>query len=187
MRPRFFFVEPMRFWLFIALLAGCFSAAAQDWPARPVKFVAPFPPGGSLDTLARLFGGKLGESLKQQFIVENRSGASGIVGTGYAAKSAPDGYTFVFVFDTHSVNPFLNPNLPYDTLRDLAPVTLIGTAPMVIATAAAKPFRNFADVIDATRAKPQGVTLGHVGIGSIAHLSAILLNQQAGIRLALVP
>src|SRR5215831_2094087 len=95
-------------------LGAIFSAEtyAQDWPTRPVKVVSPYPPGGSVDPLARLFAAKLTDSLKQQFIVENRTGASGIIGTDYVAKSAPDGYTWCFIFDTHSVHQALKPKLP---------------------------------------------------------------------------
>ena len=91
------------------------TAAAQQWPTRPVTLIVPFPPGGSVDPLARLIGAKLSESLKQQFVVENKPGAGGSIGTGAAAKAAPDGYTWLFVFDTHAVNPALIPNLPFDT------------------------------------------------------------------------
>src|SRR5512140_2329887 len=86
---------------------------AQNWPTKPVRFIVPFPPGGSVDPLARLLAVKLSESLGQTFIVENKTGASGSIGTAFVAKSPPDGYTFVFVFDTHAVNPTLIPNLPY--------------------------------------------------------------------------
>ena len=90
--------------LITILLFAVGGASAQEWPTKVVKFVSPYPPGGSVDPLARLFAAKLSDSLKQQFIVENRTGASGIIGTDYVAKSAPDGYTFVFIFDTHSVH-----------------------------------------------------------------------------------
>src|SRR6478735_8333767 len=94
---------------FLLLFALSFSVFAQEWPTRVVKFVSPYPPGGSVDPLARLLAAKLSDSLKQQFIVENRTGASGIIGTDYVAKSAPDGYTFCFIFDTHSVHQALQP------------------------------------------------------------------------------
>jgi tripartite-type tricarboxylate transporter receptor subunit TctC len=176
-------------WLFRALLLFLLAstAFAQEWPAKTVKFVSPYPPGGSVDPLARLFAAKLGESLKQQFIVENRTGASGIIGTDYVAKSAPDGYTFVFIFDTHSVHQALNPKLPFDPVKDFAPVMLVGTAPMAITTGAMKPYRSFADVLAAAKAKPDTVTLGNVGNGSLAHLTTIVLNQAAGVRLVPVP
>jgi len=165
------------------LLCLAFPAWAQDWPAKPVKFVSPYPPGGSVDPLARMFAAKIGESLKAQFIVENRTGASGIIGTEYVAKSAPDGYTFVFIFDTHAVHQALNPQLPFDPIKDFAPVMIVGTAPMAITTGAAKPYKDFRDVIAAAKAKPDGITLGNVGNGSLAHLTTIVLNQAAGIRL----
>jgi tripartite-type tricarboxylate transporter receptor subunit TctC len=176
-------------WAFRFLLLLCLSlpAFAQEWPTRVVKFVSPYPPGGSVDPLARLFAGKLSESLKQQFIVENRTGASGIIGTDYVAKSAPDGYTFVFIFDTHSVHQALNPKLPFDPIKDFAPVMLVGTAPMAITTGAMKPYKNFADVVAAAKAKPDTVTLGNVGNGSLAHLTTIVLNQAAGVKLVPVP
>ncbi len=174
------------FRLFFFLLLS-FPAFAQEWPARLVKFVSPYPPGGSVDPLARILAAKLAESLKQQFIVENRTGASGIIGTDYVAKSAPDGYTFVFVFDTHAVHLALNPKLPFDPARDFAPVMLVGTAPMAITTAPGKPYRSFADVVAAAKAKPDTVTIGNVGNGSIAHLATILLNQAAGIHLVAIP
>src|SRR3954471_2759875 len=146
------------------------TASAQDWPNHVVKFVSPYPPGGSVDPLARLLAAKLSDSLKQQFIVENRTGASGIIGTEYVAKSAPDGYTFVFIFDTHVVHKALNPNLPFDPIRDFSPVMLVGTAPMVVTTAASKPYKNFADVVAAAKANPDKLTIGNVGNGSIGHL-----------------
>src|ERR671923_2974863 len=152
-------------WLFrlLALLVFAFPAFAQDWPSKVVKFVSPYPPGGSVDPLARIFAAKLSESLKQQFIVENRTGASGVIGTDYVAKSAPDGYTFVFIFDTHSVHKALNPTLPFDPVKDFAAVMIVGTAPMAITTGTMKPYKNFADVLQAAKARPDTITIGNVG------------------------
>jgi tripartite-type tricarboxylate transporter receptor subunit TctC len=176
-------------WLFRFLFLLCIAcgAAAQEWPNKPVKFVSPYPPGGSVDPLARLLAAKVGESLKTSFIVENRTGASGIIGTDYVAKSPPDGYTFVFIFDTHSVHQALNPQLPFDPVKDFAPVMLVGTAPMAITTGAGKPYRSFADVLAAAKANPDKLTIGNVGSGSLGHLATILLNQAAGIKLVPVP
>ena len=172
--------------LFLSLI---FAAAgfAQDWPTKPVKFVSPYPPGGSVDPLARLFAAKLGDALKAQFIVENRTGASGIIGTDYVAKSAPDGYTWVFIFDTHAVHQALNSKLPFDPLKDFAPVMIVGDAPLVITTAPAKPYRTFADLLEAAKAKPDTISIGNVGNGSMGHLATILLNQAAGIKLVPIP
>src|SRR6266513_4453306 len=176
-------------WLFrlLFLLLLSFPVVAQDWPARLVKFVSPYPPGGSVDPLARILAAKLAESLKQQFIVENRTGASGIIGTDYVAKSAPDGYTWVFIFDTHAVHQALNPKLPFDPIKDFAPVMIVGTAPMAITTAAGKPYKSFKDVLAAAKANPDKLTIGNVGNGSLGHLATILLNQAAGIQLVPIP
>jgi tripartite-type tricarboxylate transporter receptor subunit TctC len=177
----------MRFFLGLLLALIPFAACAQDWPTKPVRFVSPYPPGGSVDPLARMFAARIGESLKAQFIVENRTGASGIIGTDHVAKSAPDGYTFVFIFDTHAVHQALNPKLPFDPVKDFAPVMIVGYAPMAITTGMMKPYKSFAEVIAAAKAKPDHVTLGNVGNGSLAHLTTVVLNQAAGVKLVPVP
>ena len=170
-------------WLFrfVLLLLVSLPVFAQDWPNKPVKFVSPYPPGGSVDPLARLLGAKLGDSLKQNFIVENRTGASGVIGTDYVAKSAPDGYTFVFIFDTHAVHQALNPKIPFDPVKDFEPVMIVGSAPMAITTGTQKPYKSFQDVLAAAKSA-QGVTLGNVGNGSLAHLTTIVLNQASGAK-----
>ena len=163
------------------------GVVAQTWPTKPVKFVVPFPPGGSVDPLARVLGARLANSLGQSFIVENKTGASGSIGTAFVARSAPDGYTYVFVFDNHAVNPALIPNLPFDPVNDLAPVMLVGTAPMAIATHPGKPYKNFGDVIKAAKAKPDTVSFGSIGNGSLGHLTMILVQQAAGVKMVHVP
>jgi tripartite-type tricarboxylate transporter receptor subunit TctC len=170
----------------LALAATAAPAFAQDWPTKPVKIVCPFPPGGSVDPLGRLLGAKLSESLGQQFIVENRTGASGAIGTAYAAKQPADGYTFVITFDTHAIIPFLQ-KLPYDTAKDFDPVMLVGTAPLAITTQPSKPYRDIGDVIKAAKAKPESITFGSIGNGSVGHLSMTVFAQQAGIKLVHVP
>jgi tripartite-type tricarboxylate transporter receptor subunit TctC len=173
----------------LALLCAlaAFPAAAQDWPSKPVKFIVPFPPGGTVDPLARLAGAKLGDALKQQFIVENRAGAGGTIGTAAAAKSPADGYTFVFVFDSHAINPALVANLPFDTVRDFAPVMLVGTAPYAIATQAGKPWKSFAEVVSASKAKPNSVSIGSIGNGTLGHLVLVLAQQSGGFQVTHVP
>ena len=178
-----------RFCLMFSIL-GCVllpSAFAQTWPTKAVTFVSPFPPGGSVDPIARLLAAKLTEALGQQFIVENRVGASGSIGTGYVAKSAPDGYTFVFVFDTHAVNPSLLPKMTFDTLKDLAPVMLIGTAPMALATAPGKPYQTFADFVAAAKAKPDSVSYGSIGSGSLGHLTMTLVQDAGNFKVVHIP
>lgn len=170
----------------LAALASV-PALGQAWPAKPVKFVVPFPPGGSVDPLARLVGAKLSDALGQQFVIENKPGASGSIGTALVAKAPPDGYTFVVVFDSHGVNPSLIQNMPFDTLKDLAPVMLVGTAPYAIATAASKPYKTLADVVQAAKAKPDTVSFGSVGNGTMGHLAMTLIQQAGGYKLIHIP
>ena len=169
-----------------ALLAGV-PASAQSWPTKPVKLIVPFPPGGSADPIARVISAKLAISLGQPFIVENKPGASGSIGTGIAAKSPPDGYTFVVVFDTHAVNPFLIADMPFDTQKDLQPVMLVGVAPLAIATLPTKPYKNLADVVAAAKVNPNAVTFGSVQNGSTGHLEMLLWQKAAGVRLTHAP
>lgn len=179
-----------RMLLAAALLAAtCLPLQAQpgDWPKRqPVKLVAVFPPGGSVDQVARILAQQLTQQLGQNVIVENRVGASGSIGTGFVASAPPDGYTYAVVFDTHAVNPSLIPNLPFDTRKDLAPVILLGTAPMVLATAAGSEYRTFADVVAAAKAK-KNVSVGSVGNGSLGHLAMALLARNGGLQWTHVP
>lgn len=175
--------------LLLAMLGATFAPVtlAQSWPTKAVTFVSPFPPGGSVDPIARLIAAKLTDALGQQFIVENRVGASGSIGTSYVAKAAPDGYTFVFVFDTHAVNPSLLPKMTFDTLKDLAPVMLIGTAPMALATAPGKPYKTFADFVAAAKAKPDSVSYGSIGSGSLGHLTMMLVQDAGNFKVIHIP
>lgn len=173
------------FALLLSVMSG--PALAQAWPTKAVTFVSPFPPGGSVDPIARLIAAKLTDALGQQFIVENRVGASGSIGTGYVAKATPDGYTFVFVFDTHAVNPSLLPKMTFDTLKDLAPVMLIGTAPMALATAPGKPYKTFADFVAAAKAKPDTVSYGSIGSGSLGHLTMMLVQEAGNFKVVHIP
>jgi tripartite-type tricarboxylate transporter receptor subunit TctC len=170
-----------------ALAPSHASAQSANWPSKPVKLVVPFPPGGSVDPLARLLAVRLSESMGQQFIVENKPGASGSIGTAFVAKSAPDGYTFIVVFDTHAVNPTLLPGMPFDTVKDLAPVMLVGTAPMAVATHPAKPYKTFADVTAGAKAKPDSISYGTVGNGSLGHLTMTLVQQAGSFKIIHVP
>jgi len=176
--------------LALALAAGAVlpvHAQPGDWPKRqPVKLVAVFPPGGSVDQVARILAAQLTLQLGQTVIVENRVGASGSIGTGSVANGTPDGYTYAVVFDTHGVNPSLIPNLPYDTKKDLAPVILLGTAPMVIATPAGSEYKTFADVVTAARAK-KNVSFGTVGSGSLGHLAMAMLGKNGALEWTHVP
>jgi tripartite-type tricarboxylate transporter receptor subunit TctC len=177
----------LRFAIAFTLSLASFTVAAQDWPSKPVRFVVPFPPGGSVDPLGRLLAAKLSEPLKQQFIVENRPGAGGSIGTAAVAKSPPDGYTFLVSFDSHGVNQSLVANLPYDTAKDFAPVMLVGTAPYAIATATAKPWKTFGDIVAASKAKPESVTIGSIGNGTMGHLVLVQAMQMQNFKITHVP
>lgn len=180
-------IRHVGFALGVLAVAASPIASAQQWPTKPVTFVSPFPPGGSVDPLARLFAAKLSEALGQQFIVENRTGASGSIGTGYVAKAPADGYTFVFVFDTHATNPYLLPKMTYDTIKDLTPVMLVGTAPMAFATSPSKPYKTFTDYVNAAKAKPDTLSYGSVGSGSLGHLAMTLLQKDGSFKVVHVP
>ena len=157
------------------------------WPTRgPIKLVAVFPPGGSVDQVARIISVPLQTLLGQSVIVENKGGASGSIGAAAVAASPADGYTFAVVFDTHGVNPALIPNLPFDSKKDLAPIVLVGTSPMVMATFAGSEYKTFADVVSAAKAK-KPVSYGSIGSGSLGHVAMTLLGKNGGIEWVHIP
>ena len=165
------------------------GAVAQKTDSRnkPVRFVVPFPPGGSNDQLARLLGARLAEITGQTFVVDNRQGASGAIGTAVVAKAPADGYTYLFAFDTHAINPALYRNLPYDTFKDFAPVMLIGTAPQCIATHSNSPYKTMGDVIRTAKVKPDAVRYGSTGNGTLGHLMMVALQRDGGFKAIHVP
>jgi tripartite-type tricarboxylate transporter receptor subunit TctC len=173
----------------LGAVATPFVALAQTaaWPPGNIRIVVAYPPGGSTDAIMRLVQAPLQERLKTTIIIENRAGASGSVGTGWVAKSPPDGNTWLAVFNNHAANPFVLPSLPYDSDKDLDPVLLIGTAPYLIATSKAKPFNTLADVIAAAKQKPGSISYASVGSGSVGHLAMVLLSDRAGVKLVHVP
>jgi tripartite-type tricarboxylate transporter receptor subunit TctC len=162
------------------------AAIAQTASGTIMKIVVPFPPGGTVDPIARMVQPGLQQRLNATVIIENKPGASGSLGAAQVAKSPPDGSNWLFVFDTHAVNPFLQ-NLPFDTEKDLEPLLLIGTAPNVLATPPGKPYKSFADVLAAAKAKPDTITYGSIGNGSLGHLTMVLLGQRAGVKMVHVP
>lgn len=171
-------------------LAACVAvglAQAQPYPAKPVRIVVPFAPGGGTDVIARHLATGLSESVKRQFIVDNRAGANGIVGTEVVARAPADGYTLLFVSSPHSVNPSMYAKLPYDTLRDFAPVSLIALSPYVLVVHPSLPVRSVKDLVALAKKRPDQILYGSGGSGSSAHLSAELFNQMAGVKLREVP
>lgn len=147
----------------------------------------PFAPGGSTDAVARLVSPGLQRRLGAPIVVENRSGAAGGIGTAAVARAAPDGQTWLLTFDSHAVLPALVPNLPFDLTGDLDPVMLIGGAPYVIACKPDKPYRGIADVLAAAKARPEALNFGSTGNGTIGHLTMMLLQERAGVRMAHLP
>ena len=171
----------------LACAAVPLHAQTGDWPKKqPIRLVAVFPPGGSVDAVSRILAQQLTQQLGQTVIVENKVGASGVIGTHYVLSAPPDGYAYAVVFDTHGVNPSLMPNMPYDTRKDIAPVIVIGTAPMVIATPTASEYKTFADVLAAAKAK-KNVNFGSVGSGSLGHLAMAMLVRRGGLEMTHVP
>ena len=160
---------------------------ADEWPTKPIRIISPFPPGGSVDQVARVLANALAPALGQPVIVENRGGAAGSIGTGIAAKSPPDGYTFVVVFDTHGVNPSLIPNMGFDTAKDLAPIMLIATSPMALVTYTPTLYRSLGEVIAAAKSKPDSIGYGTIGSGSLGHLAMTTLQTQGNFKLVHVP
>jgi tripartite-type tricarboxylate transporter receptor subunit TctC len=170
------------------LLAAPGIARAQPaWPAGPIRIVVPFPPGGSTDALSRMLQPRLSADLGVPVVVENRAGASGALGTAVVARAPADGNTWVLVFDTHAVNPALIPTIGFDTQRDLTPLLLFGTAPMVLTAHRTRPWRSMEQVVAAAKARPDTVTYGSIGNGSLAHLTMALAQRVGGFSLVHVP
>lgn len=165
-----------------SLLASPALAWAQEWPTRQITIVVPFPPGGSVDTMTRLVQAGLQQALGATIIIENKAGAQGSIGAAQVAKAQPDGATWLFVFDTHAVNPSLQ-NLSFDTEKDLEPVLLIGTAPHILACHPSRPFKSLGDVIATAKEKPGAISYASIGTGSLGHLTMVQLTKRAGITL----
>ncbi|PZW48259.1 tripartite-type tricarboxylate transporter receptor subunit TctC [Humitalea rosea] len=165
------------------VLAAPALHAQAGWPNGPIRIVVPFAPGGSTDAVARLVSPGLTQRLGQSVVVENRSGAAGSIGTEVVAHAKPDGQTWLLTFDSHAVMPALLPSLPFDLTRDLDPVMLIGGAPYVIATKPDKPYHTLADLVNAAKARPDAVSYGSTGNGTIGHLTMMLLQQRTGTKM----
>src|SRR5882672_4155315 len=165
-----------------ALLLAC--AAHAQYPVKPVHLIVPFPPSGGNDVFARIVAQKLGEAWKQQLIVENRPGAGGSVGTEYAAKAAPDSYTLLLGHTgTLAINPALYPKIGYDTLRDLAPISMLASAPLVLVVNPNSKLHSVRDILDQAKADPEKLTIASSGNGTGSHLTAELLQNTGEITL----
>ena len=174
--------------LALGIVAMAPAAWAQEaYPDRTVKIVVPYPPGGTTDLLARAVAARLTDSLKQTFIVENRGGASGSIGTDAVARAAPDGYTLLMgTISTHGINPAIG-KVPYDPVKDFQPVTDVADTPNVLTVNPDTPFKTLADVLKAARAKPGTITFGSTSPGGSPHMSGELLKAMTGTDLLHVP
>jgi tripartite-type tricarboxylate transporter receptor subunit TctC len=174
--------------LLVCLLTWSFSALAQTWPSKPVYVIVPYPAGGFYDLIARLLGAKMQEEFGQPFVVENRTGAGGIVGTDYVARAAPDGYTImVGGVGPHGINPGLYPKLSYDAVRDFAPIIHVVTAPNVLVVHPSVPANNVQELIALAKAKPGSLNYASNGVGTSPHLAAELFATSLGIKLVHIP
>jgi tripartite-type tricarboxylate transporter receptor subunit TctC len=170
------------------LLAVATHAFAQAYPTKPVKMIIPYPPGGGNDTLGRLFAAKLSDRLGQPVVVENRPGAGTLIGTEAAAKSPPDGYTILLSsIATHALSPNLYSKVPYDPVKDFAPVTLLGIAPTVLVARSDLPAKDLAEFIAAAKAKPGGFTYASGGNGTPPHINGEVFKAVAGVDLLHIP
>jgi tripartite-type tricarboxylate transporter receptor subunit TctC len=171
-----------------ALAALPMLARAQAaWPARPVRIVVPFPPGGTTDFVARLVGTELAKALGQPVVIENKPGAGTVIGVDTVAKAAPDGYSFVCVANSFAANQTLVRKLPYDTLKDLRPVALMGMSEHVLATHPGSGLKTLVDLRDQAKAKPGTLSFASFGNGTSAHLSGEMLKLQMGLDIVHVP
>ncbi|MEJ1128357.1 tripartite tricarboxylate transporter substrate binding protein [Variovorax sp. CCNWLW225] len=166
-----------------ALLATAMSAAAQAWPAKPVKMIVTYPPGGTVDVVARIIAPKLSARLGQPVVIDNRAGAGGAIGGDLVAKSPADGYTIMLDASNHSQNPALRSKMPFDTLRDLAPVSLLVRVPNVLVVNPSATITGVKDLIAQAKAKPEHINYASSGNGSAQHLSAELFSAMAGVRM----
>jgi tripartite-type tricarboxylate transporter receptor subunit TctC len=172
----------------IGAAAAPLAGAQAPFPSRPVKLVIPFPPGGSLDNVGRLVAQKLSDAWGQQVVVENRPGAGGNVGADAVAKSAPDGYTVVMgALSTHAVNPSLYPSMPYDAVRDFAPISLVAITPNVLIVNAASPIASVRDLVAYAKSNPGKVNFGSGSNGSAGHLAGELFKVDTATDVAHIP
>ena len=172
----------------LTLLALCatFSVAAQNYPAKTIRLVSPFPPGGSVDVVGRILAAKLTENLGQQVIVDNRSGASGIIGTELVAKAPPDGYTLLINTLPLVTNEFLMPRMPYDPIRDFEPISMVTSSPSLVTVHPSVPARSVKELIALAKSKPGQLNYSAAGVGTNPHIAGELFNLLAGVNIVAV-
>ena len=163
------------------------QGTAPAYPTKPIRAIVPFPAGGGIDTVIRILAPKMSESLGQQLIIDNRAGASGTLGTEVVAKAAPDGYTLLGTFSSHSQNQILYRKLPFDTLRDFAPITVFGTVPNILVSNPSLPVKTVKELIALAKRRPGDILYASIGPASPSHLTAELFNSMAGVKTTHVP
>jgi tripartite-type tricarboxylate transporter receptor subunit TctC len=183
---------PARFHALVALALLCpalpaLAQTATAYPERPVRIIVGWAPGGAVDLLARYYGQKLGESLGQSFVIENRPGASSNIGTDLVAKSKPDGYVLTVNSVVHSINPSLYSKLPYDAVRDFTAISPVGFSATAIATHPSVPAKNLRELIVLAKARPEALTFASPGGGTLQHLTMVLFNSMAGVKMLHIP
>ena len=170
-----------------ALVTFATLAHAQNYPARPIRLVVPAPPGGGTDILGRIVAQKLSDTLRQQVIIDNRAGASGMIGSEIVARAGADGHTLLICFTTHVTNPSLFAKMPYDTVRDFAPVAMVGVIPSVLVLHPSIPSQSVKEFIAYAKERPGKLNYGSAGSGSATHLSSVLFQSMTGTRMVHVP
>jgi tripartite-type tricarboxylate transporter receptor subunit TctC len=168
-------------------IGGRATAQEADYPARPVKVVVPYPAGGLVDLITRVVTERLAASMGQQFVIESRAGANGTIATASVAHAEPDGYTLLMITDSHAVNPLFYKNLSYDSVKDFAPIGLIGKSPMVLTVHVSVPARTVKELIASARADPGSLSYGSIGLGSASHLAGEMFKLRAGVDMLHVP
>jgi len=177
-----------RLWMLVVFLMGMpATLAAQEYPAKPIRWIIPYPTGGTSDFLARLIGQKLTDAWKQPVLIDNRTGANGNIGTEAAAKAPPDGYTMILVASTFTMNPAVYPNLPFDTEKDFAPVTTILWQPYLLSVHPVLPVTTVKQLVALARARPGALDYGSGGVGNATHIAVERFAKMAGVKLNHVP
>jgi tripartite-type tricarboxylate transporter receptor subunit TctC len=175
----------MRRLLLILFLSGFGPALA--WPTKPVTFIVPYPPGGGTDVIARIVQEPLSRQLGQPMVIENRGGAGGSLGTGVAARAAPDGHTLLFTLSSHSINPAIYAKLPFDTERDFRPVSLVASLPQLFAVHPGTPYQTFAELVKFMKSNPGKIDYASVGVGSPSHIAGELLKMRLNSYMVHIP
>jgi tripartite-type tricarboxylate transporter receptor subunit TctC len=171
-----------------AWLLGIVSAGASDYPNKPIRMVVPWPPGGPTDAVARVISQEISEQLRQPVVIDNKAGASGVIGSDFVAKAAPDGYTVVVAGTaSHALAKLANPKMPYDPLKDFKPVVEYGRYPVGLFVSTAQPMKNLAEFVALSKSNKDGLSIGLPGVGTVSHLYALSLAAKTGAKLTFVP